>query len=371
MSSQLASFAREEANLLMLPPPPDASPDDFRNPRLMRQRMSEYLEKLPVRQKVFGGAVMVFLGVATILLLVFHSQIFGFIQPMCESWSTMRGGSLLLILLISVTSFPPIIGYTSVVTIAGLVYGVWKGWAIASFATVFASYGCFVACRMYFFDFAQRLAEHNRNFEALAFTLEHDGLKLLWMIRMSPLPFSFSNAALSTIHTISPRNFAIATLISTPKLLIPVFIGSRLRNLSDDKLDTGTKVLNLFSIIGGAAVAALTGWIIYQRMTQRSRHLYAQVDHERQMYDEPLRTPASNEDARDIDLSRLGGANYRDDPELHGYESEDDGADYGEPLTTTSTNVNLSHTPSLLDDADSDEEANLIHIDDRSNDLSK
>lgn len=55
-------------------------------------------------------------------------------------------------------------------------------------------------------------------------TLDSDGLKLLWMIRMSPLPFSFSNAALSTIHTISPKNFAIATALSTPKVCLFGFV---------------------------------------------------------------------------------------------------------------------------------------------------
>ncbi|KAK9388982.1 hypothetical protein V1515DRAFT_614477 [Lipomyces mesembrius] len=359
MVAHVAQLAQEEADLLILPPPVSTRSPDFRNLSLLRQRIREYVATIPVRQKIFGGALLVLLGTLALLLLIFHRRIFGFITPICESWSNMRGGVFLLFLLIFVTSFPPVIGYTSAVTIAGMVYGVWEGWFIAAVATAIASYGCFVGCRVFFADFAHELAMNNRNFEALSFTLEHDGLKLLWMIRMSPLPFSFSNAALSTIHTISPRNFFIATVLATPKLFIPVFIGSRLRYLGDEDADVGTKIANLFGIAIGASVAAMTGWIIYHRTTERARYLRAQLELQQELRDEPLRAPSasaaplSSDLNHELDLARLANETYRDAPENDNDDSDDEF--HGEnrssgSRTPSDFKIKSSQSNSLLDD---------------------
>lgn len=105
--------------------------------------------------------------------------------------------------------------------------------------------------------------------------LQNDGLKLLIMIRLCPLPYSLSNGALSTFHTISPLNFALATAIATPKLLIHVFIGSRLKALAGD-MDTGTKVINWASIILGGVLGVATGAWVYQRTQARARQLEAE-----------------------------------------------------------------------------------------------
>ncbi|KAK9241063.1 hypothetical protein V1525DRAFT_369032 [Lipomyces kononenkoae] len=321
-------IAQEEADLLILPP---VSPGtgDFRNISSLRQQIRAYVGTIPVRQKIFGGVLLAILGTLAILLLIFHRRIFGVIIPICERWSDMRGGVPLLFLLISAASFPPMVGYTTTVTIAGMIYGIWKGWIIAAITTVIASYGCFVACRAFFTDFARELAMNNENFEALAFTLENDGLKLLWMIRMSPLPFSFSNAALSTIHTITPRNFFIATLLATPKLFIPVFIGSRLRYLGDQDADIGSKIANVFGIAFGASVAAVAGWVIYNRVTKRAGYLRSHLAHN-VLSEEPLRRTSgtaarlSSDLNQGLDLARLGNDIYRDEPGNGDHDSDDE-----------------------------------------------
>ena len=115
--------------------------------------------------------------------------------------------------------------------------------------------------------FVGRLVANDRRFEALSLVLKHDGLKLLVMIRLCPLPYSLSNGAISTFPTVRPLMFAAATAAATPRLLIAIFIGSRLAVIakSGEKMDTGTKIINWASIIVGVLLGAFTGWFIYRR----------------------------------------------------------------------------------------------------------
>lgn len=108
--------------------------------------------------------------------------------------------------------------------------------------------------------------EHDKRFAALALTLKYDGLKLLCMIRLCPLPYSICNGAVSTFPTVHPLMYGLATIIISPKLLVPAFIGSRLRLLSgDEKMSPGSKAINICSIVFTVGIGGFTGWYIYKR----------------------------------------------------------------------------------------------------------
>jgi uncharacterized membrane protein YdjX (TVP38/TMEM64 family) len=173
-----------------------------------------------------------------------------------------------------IAAFPPLIGYSSTITIAGFVYGVPKGWAIVASATVAGSFCSFLASRTILSSYVHRLVGKDKRFEALALTLKHDGVKILCMIRLCPLPYSLSNAAVATFPTVHPLMYALATAIVSPKLFIHVFIGSRLGSLaSDEEMDTSTKLINYASIIFGGILGASVGYIIYQRTMARAKEL--------------------------------------------------------------------------------------------------
>jgi hypothetical protein len=142
-------------------------------------------------------------------------------------------------------------------------------------ATVAGSLASFIASRTVLSNYVHRLVGKDKRFEALALTLKRDGLKILCMIRVCPLPYSISNAAMSTFPTVHPLSFALATAIATPKLLIHVFIGSRLAQIADNggKMDAGTKAINYASIIIGGILGAGVGYWIYSKTMARARVL--------------------------------------------------------------------------------------------------
>ena len=140
-------------------------------------------------------------------------------------------------------------------------------WLIVASATILGSLCSFIVSRTILSSYVQRLIAHDRRFAAFALTLRHDGLKLLIMIRLCPLPYSLSNGAMSTVPTVQPLMFALATAASTPKLLIHVFIGRQLAKIAESggTMDTATKLINYASIAGGAILGLAVGWIIYAK----------------------------------------------------------------------------------------------------------
>jgi hypothetical protein len=136
----------------------------------------------------------------------------------------------------------------------------------------------FLLSRHLLHGFVSRLIAKDKRFAALALTIKHDGLKLLIMIRLCPLPYSLSNGALSTIPTVTWQQFMIATALVSPKLLLHVFVGSKLGELAEKgkEMDARTKAISYISIGIGLVAGAATGWVIYRQTKIRAKELEEQ-----------------------------------------------------------------------------------------------
>ncbi|KAL8862893.1 MAG: hypothetical protein Q9178_000835 [Gyalolechia marmorata] len=227
----------------------------------------------------FQLALLVLAGIVAIILsilfFVFHEKFFAWLEPTAVKWKNLRGGWCILWAMTFMTAFPPLIGYSTCFTLAGFVYGLSEGWLIIATATVAGSTCSFITSRTIFSGFVHRLVAQDKRFEAFSSVLKHDGVKLLVMIRLCPLPYSLSNGAISTFPTVTPRMFALATATATPKLIIPIFIGTRLAAIarSGEKMDATSKAINWISIVGGLILGMVTGWLIYKKTTARARQL--------------------------------------------------------------------------------------------------
>jgi len=230
---------------------------------------------MSILQRVLAVAAGLLVTTFLVLFLVFNERIFAWLGPVAEDWRDLPFGWGILWAATFICAFPPVIGYSTSVTIAGFVYGFPNGWFIVASATVVGSFCSFITCRTVLSGYVHRLVGEDKRFNALALTLKHDGLKILCMIRLCPLPYSISNGAMSTFHTIEPLQFALATAIASPKLAIHVFIGSRLGSIAEggQKMDASTKAINYASVAGGMILGAAVGWIIYQRTMKRAKEL--------------------------------------------------------------------------------------------------
>ncbi|KAI5926820.1 hypothetical protein F4810DRAFT_699499 [Camillea tinctor] len=224
-------------------------------------------------QRALAAAAGVVSLVLAVLFLVFSHRIFAALAPAAAGWRALPGGWVLVFLLTSLTAFPPMIGYSTCITIAGFVYGFPGGWPIVASATVVGSTGAFVASRTVLSAYVHRLVGGDRRFVALGQVLRHDGLLMLAAIRLCPLPFSLSNGFLATIPSVSPWGFALATALATPKLLVHIFIGSRLALLAEsgDAMPLGDRVVNYLSMLLGFALGIAVSLVIYRRTMARAK----------------------------------------------------------------------------------------------------
>jgi hypothetical protein len=177
----------------------------------------------------------------------------------------------------------------------------------------------------------QRLIANDKRFAALALTLKHDGLKLLIMIRMCPLPYSLSNGAIATFPTVTWTSFAAATAIVSPKLMLHIFIGSQLEKIAEGggKMTPQAKVVSYVSIAIGAVAGVGTGWFMYKKTKERAAQLEAEErvgvrrasieDLENEYSDDPGALEAAEtlrEEEDDISLRSGWGDEYHDDTDI-------------------------------------------------------
>jgi uncharacterized membrane protein YdjX (TVP38/TMEM64 family) len=247
--------------------------------RLYRKFIKTW-NRLTTLQKVLVVLGLVAVNVLGLLFLIFNEKIFGWLQPYAQKWKNTTGGWTILWAITFLTAFPPMIGYSTCGTTAGFVYGVWEGWLILATATVVGSFVSFIASRTVLRSYVERLMENDKRFAALTLTLKQDGLKLLCMVRLCPLPYSLSNGAMSTFQTVQPTMYALATAIITPKLFIHVFIGSRLAAIarSGETMSAGTKAVNYTSMAVFGLIGAAVGAYIYRRTMARARELEAEEE---------------------------------------------------------------------------------------------
>lgn len=244
--------------------------DPTRILRKMERKTRETMQHMTMAQKLFFIFFIAISATCGILFLIFHSQIFQALDPLAKRWREQRGGWAILFILIVLSAFPPLLGYSTCMTLAGLIYGFPNGWFVAASGTIVGSTLSFLTFRRFFASFSENLVNRDRRFAAFTMTLKQDGFKLLCLIRLCPLPYSVSNAGLSTVSSVSWLQFLMASCVAAPKLLIHVFIGSRLANLAGDaELDSKARIINYLSLTFGIVLGVVTGVIIYRQTSAR------------------------------------------------------------------------------------------------------
>ncbi|KAL8644359.1 MAG: hypothetical protein Q9226_007805 [Calogaya cf. arnoldii] len=148
--------------------------------------------------------------------------------------------------------------------------------------------------------------------------------------------------------------FALATAAATPRLIIPIFIGTRLKIIagSGQKMDASAKAINWISIVGGIIFGVVTGTLIYYKTTARAQQLEAE---ERGGQRPSASRPGEFADDADDNtatatLLRDDQIDFRDDHDPHTYhdeftDDEDNVFRYGDGDTDEEEAIGLDKQP--------------------------
>lgn len=238
------------------------------------KRLVGSFDALQRREKLLIGFGLGFLVIMLTLMTIFHTAVLTWMTSFSVKFKEVRLNWLILFMLFVCVSFPPMIGYSALALFTGMVYGFPGGWPLIASGTLIGSFCSFLTFRYLLRERAEQVARSSIKFMAFIEILRQDSFLLLWMIRLCPLPYSLSNAAMSTVPSVEPFKFLMATLLCTPKLLIHIFIGSRLVKLSNAK-DNASWWANFLSILLANIVFIGTSYSVYTRTKAKSASLQA------------------------------------------------------------------------------------------------
>ncbi|KAI9238499.1 MAG: snare associated Golgi protein-domain-containing protein [Podila humilis] len=174
----------------------------------------------------------------------FHTKIFQLLDQVAILIKGLgHAGPPLIMIGMFLTAFPPVLGYSSFVTMSGYVYGFTYGFLIAYTSALLGSVTCFYLGRKYFKKQVRTLMAKKQSMKSVVKAVEKRGFKLLLLIRLAPYPFNILNLALSATH-IPLRTFALATALSLTKLTLHVYIGSTLSSLAPTPVPPPTQPTN-------------------------------------------------------------------------------------------------------------------------------
>ncbi|WWC73083.1 uncharacterized protein I206_107048 [Kwoniella pini CBS 10737] len=180
-------------------------------------------------------------------------------------------GMILCGLFCILSSHPPLFGFMGSLTLIGFTYGMWPGALISFVSSMLGSIISFISVRTFFLGYLGK----NEKWEAFGHVMRAKGLPLVIMIRYCPIPWAIGNGLFASIDSVKLWHFALANFLIQPRLLIPVFIGSRLTSLTSDKNEKDPLQfwLNLFSIGLSSSISIITGIIIYKLTLKQMKKL--------------------------------------------------------------------------------------------------
>ncbi|KAH3674388.1 hypothetical protein WICMUC_003353 [Wickerhamomyces mucosus] len=217
---------------------------------------------------IFGLILIIFL----ILAIIYHQSLLNYIVNYSDKWkeNNFKLTTTILILLLFIVSFPPLIGFSFLSTVTGIIFGVTlHGWLILIVGSIIGATLSFLLFRYVLKSQAQYIISSNEKLFAFSTILKDDNsFWILAMIRLCPTPYSLTNGALGSIPGISVWNFFLANLISSPKLLLYLFVGTKLKHIGEDSSNK-EKIVDILSIILTIILIGITGYVLYFKTTKR------------------------------------------------------------------------------------------------------
>lgn len=218
--------------------------------------------------------------VVSVIALIFHKHLLEVLVKVSDTVENVPGGWAILFVLIFFVGFPPLLGFSTLAMLCGMTYGFPGGWPLLASASITGSFASFMTFRYLLRNQAEQMVQKHEKFRAFAEILKEDAsLFLLVLIRLCPLPYSLSNGALAAIPNLLAWTYLSASLITSPKMFVHVFIGHTVKNLGNEERPVSAKVLDVVSILTTGCAFSLATLVIYKRMQAKLNTYHSESYH--------------------------------------------------------------------------------------------
>ncbi|KAI8089522.1 snare associated Golgi protein-domain-containing protein [Halteromyces radiatus] len=208
------------------------------------------------------------------ILAIYRHQIRQSIQTIAVEMRTTPFSWILVVALLSITSIPPMIGFTFTATLTGFIYGVPFGFPIAIIGAFIGSMICFHLIRQYNFARFVRLSPSRQDkYHAIQEAIEQGGLRIMLLIRLSPIPWPITNMLLSLLPTVTTRQYTMTAFLSSFKLCLEVWIGSQLADISNPDLPPSAHRVAVFTMLGSVMILVVVAWWLYRLSMQKVKSI--------------------------------------------------------------------------------------------------
>lgn len=246
---------------------------------LVQSASSRYQKLSLVGKALIWFILFFYVCLAAFIVVVTPARIAQFMYDIAQDIRRLPYGYVILIGVMIVASFPPFIGHTTLVNLCGFTYGV-QGFFPAAIGTLAGSAIVFVTLRSMFSKRLHSWTSTNEKWQALEAVIRSRGMPLIILIRVSSFPpWVYSNSLFASIAPVSLLQFFIATWFVLPKVMVYVFVGSRIARLSDGEqrnhMDTQTKIINSLLVLGGILLSILASSLVYYSMQKEIKRLHA------------------------------------------------------------------------------------------------
>lgn len=239
----------------------------------------DWFREQPLWKRALLILLVLVAAVVGLLVLIFHKHIIRLLVYISDILLQSFVGGVVLFTLVFFVGFPPLLGFSALLMLCGMVYGFPQGWPLLASASVLGSFASFLVFRHLLRDQAISLVRKNEKFRAFAEILQEDAsLFLLILIRLCPLPYSLLNGALASIPNLSATTYLLASIITSPKMLIHIFVGHAIKNLGDAERPSSAKWLDLLSILLTGIALFIASYIIYNRMERKLQQFHNQPE---------------------------------------------------------------------------------------------
>lgn len=261
------------------------------------QHADRWRRQNPKRLLLFSS-LMLSSGLLFVLFIVYRQSIFEWIQFWHEQvkLSTERFWILwtLQTFLLIVACFPPVIGYSLILTSSGFWFGWLRGFLLNWTGSVLGSCFCFAifryGCRRQqgtsmryrhldprsssptraTLQAEERVRDPVQEFlDAMRLYMlrnPRDKFSTLLLLRLAPYPFTYGNLILAQLPAVELRDFMLVTSISLLKTVWHAWLGSQLESIEDLNDIKKINWWELVLVIVVGLVGVGFGWIIFRKI---------------------------------------------------------------------------------------------------------